>query len=86
LEAVHIAPHAKTGINELDNGLLLRCDLHSLFDSHLLRIDPDGLFISIDSSLKGTPYWKFNGKALRKKVDGSYIGSKYLKQRWDGTK
>lgn len=55
LEAVHIAPHAKTGINELDNGLLLRCDLHSLFDSHLLRIDPGGLSISIDSSLKETP-------------------------------
>ena len=35
---------------------------------------------------KGTPYWKFNGKALRTKVDGSFIGSKYLKQRWDGIK
>lgn len=85
LEAVHIAPHARTGINELDNGLLLRCDLHSLFDADLLRIDPNDLSIAIDGSLKDTPYWEFHGKTIRTKVDGRYIGAKYLKQRWDRT-
>ena len=86
LEAVHIAPHAKTGINELDNGLLLRCDLHSLFDAHLLRINPKDLCIVIDVSLKDTPYWEFNGETIRAKVGGSHIGTKYLQNRWDGIK
>jgi hypothetical protein len=86
LEAVHIAPHAKTGINELDNGLLLRCDLHSLFDAQLLHINPTGLTIVIDRSLKNTPYWNFNGKPLRAKVNGSYIRTEYLQQRWDAIK
>jgi len=85
LEAVHIAPHAKTGINELDNGLLMRCDLHSLFDAGLLRINPDLLCVAIDRSLKNTPYWAFHGKLLRQKSDGSYIGTKYLRQRWNET-
>ena len=86
LEAVHIEPHAKTGINELDNGLLMRCDLHSLFDANLLRVNPRDLSVSIDSSLKKTPYWEFQGKNIRKKADGTSIGTKYLKQRWKRTK
>lgn len=86
LEAVHIEPHAKTGINELENGLLMRCDLHSLFDADLLRINPDLLCVSIDRSLEKTPYWEFHGKPLRVKVDGTSIGTKYLEQRWDRTK
>ena len=28
LEEIHIVPHAESGINELDNGLLMRADLH----------------------------------------------------------
>jgi HNH endonuclease len=79
LEAVHIEPHARTGINELDNGLLLRCDLHSLFDVGLLRINPEFLCVEIDRSLEHTPYWELHGKHLRPKADGSYIGTKYLK-------
>ena len=40
LEAVHIVPHSVSGINELDNGLLMRADLHHLFDDGLLTINP----------------------------------------------
>ena len=86
LEAVHIEPHAKTGINELDNGLIMRCDLHSLFDAHLLRINPENLSIVIDPSLRGTPYWELRSKTIRAKVDGSQIGTKYLRQRWGSVK
>ena len=39
LEAAHIEDHAKTGLNSLANGLLLRSDLHALFDEGLLRIE-----------------------------------------------
>ena len=82
LEATHIVPHAKTGINELDNGLLIRGDLHSLFDANLLRINPESLTIVIDDSLAETPYWDLNGKNLLPRVDGTQIGFKYLKERW----
>jgi hypothetical protein len=81
LEAVHIVPHAGSGINALDNGLLMRGDLHSLIDARLLEIDPATLTIAVDSSLMGTPYCKLNGITLRKREDGSQIGTKYLKQR-----
>jgi len=32
LQAGHIRPHAKSGPHEIRNGLLLRSDLHNLFD------------------------------------------------------
>lgn len=40
LEAAHIRGFAKHESHELSGGLLLRRDLHSLFDHHMLRINP----------------------------------------------
>jgi hypothetical protein len=42
LEACHIISHATTGDNSLDNGLLLRSDIHVLFDEHLMTLANDG--------------------------------------------
>ncbi len=41
LEAAHIIPFADGGADTLENGLLLRADLHRLFDANLMAIDPD---------------------------------------------
>lgn len=43
LEAAHIRPVSKSGTDEASNGLLLRADLHRLFDSGHLAIDPETL-------------------------------------------
>ncbi len=40
LEAAHIKPFADGGADTLENGLLLRADLHLLFDAYLMAIDP----------------------------------------------
>lgn len=42
LEAAHIAPFASGGTDNVDNGLLLRADLHLLFDNHQLWFEVDG--------------------------------------------
>jgi putative restriction endonuclease len=41
LQAAHIRPYAEGGSHELSNGLLLRSDLHTLFDQHYLTIEPN---------------------------------------------
>ncbi len=41
LEAAHIRPFAQAGAHEPANGLLLRADLHRLFDRGYLTVDPD---------------------------------------------
>ena len=82
LEAAHILFHARSGLNHSDNGILLRSDLHNLFDDGLLRIDPDSLSVVIDPSLADTPYWASNGTVLRPRRDGSYPAREYLRSRW----
>ena len=83
LEAVHIVSHAETGINELDNGLLMRADLHCLFDVGLININPDDFTVVVDANLMDTPYWELNGQMLRTRVNGNQIASKYLRERWE---
>ena len=81
LEAAHILLHAHTGLNRSENGILLRADLHGLFDDGLLKIDPETLTIVLDPSLLDTPYWALNGATLRPRRDGSHPSREYLRQR-----
>jgi predicted restriction endonuclease len=46
------------------NGLLLRADLHTLFDLHLLAIDPITTEVLLASQLKETTYREFAGTKL----------------------
>ena len=78
LEAVHIVPHSESGINELNNGLLLRADPHHLFDDNLLKINPTSLNVGLDDRLRDTSYWQYNGAQLRHRTDGSQISTRYL--------
>jgi len=41
LEACHVIPFAEEGFDEANNGLLLRADLHLLFDNGLLSVCPE---------------------------------------------
>jgi putative restriction endonuclease len=40
LQAAHIRPVTAAGEHRLDNGLLLRSDIHTLFDRGYLGVDP----------------------------------------------
>jgi hypothetical protein len=63
LEACHIISHAKTGDNSLDNGLLLRSDIHVLFDDHLITLANDGLHILIHKDVTAPEYACLNRTA-----------------------
>jgi hypothetical protein len=63
LEAAHIYPHGKETNYKDSNGLLLRADIHTLFDLHLITIDKDSR-VTIDASLIGSEYQKYDGKLL----------------------
>ena len=44
LEAAHIVPYAAGGPHDVSNGLLLRADLHRLFDRGYVTVTPDHRF------------------------------------------
>lgn len=64
LEAAHIVPYLGQQTNTPDNALLLRSDLHTLFDRELLWIDPDSLRIQVAAGLQGTPYADLMGQEV----------------------
>jgi len=64
LEAAHITPYLGDATNHISNGLLLRTDLHTLFDLHLLKISPETGRVEISPSLATTPYWNYNKRKI----------------------
>lgn len=64
LEAAHIHPYLGDATNLVSNGLLLRADVHTLFDLGLLWLNPDDLRIEISDSLKGSEYAVIEGQPL----------------------
>ncbi len=53
LEAGHILPYRGAHTDKVSNGLLLRVDLHRLFDRQLLAIDPETMDVLLAPSIKG---------------------------------
>jgi len=72
VDAAHIIPYAESEDHDIGNGLLLRSDLHNLFDDGLLRINPKSLTIELSKELNTTPYAAFDGALLRQRVDGTH--------------
>lgn len=64
LEAAHIVPYRGKHTNTADNALLLRADLHTLFDCELLTIDPATLRVRLSDKLIAGPYAAFDGKEI----------------------
>lgn len=68
LEAVHIKPYALSGPHNINNGLLLRSDLHKLFDNGLLTVNTD-LEVEVSKRIReeyenGRDYYALQGKKL----------------------
>lgn len=64
LEAAHIKPYQGKHTNQVTNGLLLRADIHTLFDRELITIHPQNKEILISPQLEETIYKQLNGKIL----------------------
>ena len=63
LQAAHIKSVADGGSHSTRNGLILRADLHNLFDRGLITIDEHGL-VHVDPVVKDRGYRSFNGIKL----------------------
>ena len=69
LEAAHIRPYAVGGGHELPNGLCLRSDLHRLFDSGYITVDPKERRIVVSKRIReefenGRDYYRLDGQAI----------------------
>lgn len=64
LEAAHIIGYLGPDTQHVSNGLLLRADIHTLFDLDLLAICPDTLSVALAPSLRASTYSVLEGVAL----------------------
>lgn len=64
LEAAHIVPYRGKQTNLVQNGLLLRSDVHTLFDLGLISVEPTERKIQVSSLMKETRYRALDKKPL----------------------
>ena len=64
LEAAHILPYKGLQTNDHRNGLLLRSDIHTLFDLYLIAIDANSMSVLVAPELHGTTYESLQGVKL----------------------
>jgi putative restriction endonuclease len=86
LEAAHIKPYTLSGPHRVSNGILLRSDLHKLFDLGYVTVTPE-LRLEVSRRLKaewenGREYYAYHGRELqvRPSNPNSLPGAEFL--RW----
>ena len=68
LDAAHIRPVTEEGKHRIDNGLLVRSDIHRLFDKGYVTVTPDYKFRASrklkDDFNNGEEYFRLNGNSI----------------------
>lgn len=64
LEAAHIVPFRGAHTHRTDNGLLLRADIHTLFDLGHLTIDADNLTAIVAPRIRESEYGALHGRPI----------------------
>lgn len=82
LEAAHIVPHTGDPTwDQAENGLLLRRDLHSLFDAFLWSVEPKSSSLQVSERLKSTDYAKLADRKVRHKAATELLRFHYIQFR-----
>lgn len=81
LEAAHLYSYAAKGKHHTAGGLLLRRDVHRLFDLGLIAIDPDTLTLDVaPDTRKYADYAKLHGKPLTVPLTKAH--TKWIAEHW----
>ncbi|MCX5768260.1 MAG: HNH endonuclease [Gemmatimonadetes bacterium] len=64
LEAAHIVPFSVDGTHAPENGLLLRADVHTLFDLNYIGVDPASFSVVMSKRIAATKYGDLDGRSL----------------------
>ena len=84
LEAAHIMPYKGPSFDHVQNGLLLRADLHRLYDQLLFSIDPGTFTVRASRFLRNSDYAWLEGVAFRRPQNSQCAPSqKALQDHWD---
>lgn len=78
LEAAHLLPFATHETHHVDEGLLLRTDVHRLFDAGQIAINPKTLTVELASGLMDyPPYAALDGRKITQSPSGAALYVRY---------
>jgi hypothetical protein len=74
LDGAHIFRFLGEHTNHGTNGILLRADIHRLFDAHLisLHFEEGNLVVAVSNALKNTEYCSLTGKSVKMPQDARH--------------
>lgn len=75
LEAAHIVPYLGPASNCPGNGLLLRADIHTLFDLGLISVDTTTMQVLVSPTVGDISYKGLSGRSLRLPKDKAHSPS-----------
>lgn len=82
LDAAHLYRYSEVGIHHEDGGLLLRRDIHRLFDLGLIAVKPVQSTVDVHSDITIHPvYGELHGKPIR--VSVSHRTTQWLDLHWN---
>jgi len=82
IHAAHLYSFAKNGSHHDEGGLLLRADLHSMFDGGLLKVDVKSSNIVLDPVLERfDQYWNLNGQKLQVSLTDNQ--KRWMQDHWN---
>ena len=82
LDAAHLYSYASVSEHHSCGGMLIRKDLHRLFDLGLLRVDPDALVIHIHEEIRDIPaYGDLHGERLA--IEIPRRACEWLRVHWE---
>jgi putative restriction endonuclease len=81
LQAAHIKPYSSGGPHDPQNGLLLRSDLHTLFDQGYVTVDANELKLNVSRRIReefenGRDYYQLHGRSIRLPLDTNCLPSR----------
>lgn len=71
LEAAHIYPYQGAETNVVTNGLLLRADIHTLFDLGWITVHAEDYTVTVHQNLRQSQYGQWHGKLLNLPANAS---------------
>jgi predicted restriction endonuclease len=71
LQAAHIDSYKGEQTNNFNNGLLLRCDIHTLFDLYKITIHPESYQVIISQKLHQTSYQALHNRKVNLPSQGT---------------
>lgn len=84
LEAAHVLPYKGDHTNVVSNGLLLRADIHTLFDLGLIAIQSERMVVRVSPELENTEYGRLDGSPLRfPKQNSQRVSQDALDWHWN---